>query len=499
MKKMKKSIRDQEDMNNMRENETVEGKKKKRNNGNRQILMVAYIFSTLFLLLLGNLVYFLVFQSETVINNSYNKRQNLLAQSVVRGKILGSNGEVLAETVQDSQGNDARNYPYGRTFTHVVGHFSQGRTGIELMNNYKLLESHNNPITNIMLQMSGKKVIGDDVYTTLNVELQKVAYDALGNRKGAIVAMDPKTGEILAMVSKPDYDPNPSVLDSNWDILSSNSNEESNLVNRATQGLYPPGSTFKIVTTLEYLRENPKVYGKYNYQCAGKVDFNHISIHCYGNTIHGNLDLKTSFAKSCNSSFAYIGKGLNTKEYAETAEGLLFNKKLPCDIPYNKSSFVLNEKSDLEEKLHTAMGQGKTQITPYHSCMIVSAIANNGILMRPYLVNKIESSEGNLVKKTKQKEYAQLMTEKEAGKLTKYMKEVIEEGTATALKGLGYSVAGKTGSAEYDSKKSSHAWFWGFAPADNPEIAVAIIVEGAGTGSQYAVPIARQLFAEYLN
>ena len=209
--------------------------------------------------------------------------------------------------------------------------------------------------------------------------------------------------------------------------------------------------------------------------------------------------MKASFAKSCNSSFANIGKGLNVKKYGKTAEELLFNKELPCDIEYNKSSFVLNEKSDLEERLHTAMGQGKTQITPYHSCMITSAIANGGVLMKPYLIDKIESSEGNLVKKTKQKEYAKLMSEKEAKVLTKYMEAVVEEGTATSLKGLGYSVAGKTGSAEYDSKKSSHAWFWGFAPADDPEIAVAVIVESSGTGSEYAVPIAKQLFTTYLN
>lgn len=483
----------------MREDENIQERKRKSGNGNRQILFTIYLFSALFLLLLGNLVYFLVFQSETVINSSYNKRQNLLAQSVIRGKVLGSKGEVLAETVQNNQKNDTRNYPYGSIFTHVVGHFSQGRTGIELMNNYKLLESHNNPITNLKLQISGEKIVGDNVYTTLDVELQKAAYDALGGHKGAIVAMDPETGKILAMVSKPDYDPNPDSLDANWNSLSANSNGEANLVNRATQGLYPPGSTFKIVTTLEYLREDPKAYKKYDYQCTGKADFDDVSIHCYGNAVHGNLDLKKSFAKSCNASFANIGKELDTKKYAKTAEELLFNQELPCDIAYNQSSFVLNEQSDLEEKLHTAMGQGKTQITPYHSCMIVSAIANNGILMKPYLVDKIVSSEGNWAKQTKQKEYAQLMTKEEAEKLRSYMEAVVEEGTAAALKGLGYSVAGKTGSAEYDSKKSSHAWFWGFAPADHPQIAVAIIVEGAGSGSEYAVPIARQLFTVYLN
>ena len=495
---MRKSVKGQEIWNDMRENDKMQGKKKNPN-GNRQILITTYIFTVLFLLMLGNLVYFLVFQSETVINSSYNKRQTLLAESVIRGKILGNDGEVLAETVQDGKGNDTRNYPYGRIFTHVVGHFSQGRTGIELMNNYKLLESHNNPIQNLMLQISGEKVIGDDVYTTLDVELQETAYDALGNHKGAVVAMNPKTGEILAMVSKPDYDPNPSALDASWNDLVNNGSGESNLVNRATQGLYPPGSTFKIVTTLEYLRENPKSYEKYQYQCDGKADFDNVFIHCYGNTVHGNIDLKTSFAKSCNSSFASIGEELNVKKYAKTTEELLFNQKLPCDIEYNKSSFVLNEKSGLEEKLHTAMGQGKTQITPYHSCLIVSAIANDGILMKPFLVDKIESSEGNLVKKTKQKEYTQLTSKKEARILTKYMEAVVEEGTAASLKGLGYSVAGKTGSAEYDSTKSSHAWFWGFAPADDPEIAIAVIVESSGTGSEYAVPIAKQLFTTYLN
>jgi len=345
--------------------------------------------------------------------------------------------------------------------------------------------------------MRGEKVLADNIVTTLDVKLQKVAYDALGNYKGAVVVMEPDTGKILAMVSKPSYNPNTVI--STWDSLSSETNKSSNLLNRATQGLYAPGSTFKIVTLLEYLRENPKSYNKYSYTCNGHHDFGEgIRINCYGGTHHGAIDLKTSLAKSCNSSFSYIGSLLNVKDFRATADELLFNKSLPASFVYNKSSFVLNENSNKEEIVQTAMGQGKTQITPYHNALLISAIANDGVLMKPYVIDQLVTSEGNVVRTTKQKEYAKLMTKEEAHVLKDYMKEVVNSGTGTALKNSSYQVVGKTGSAEFDSTGASHAWFIGLAPEKNPKIAVSVLVEGAGTGSHYAVPIAKKIFDAYL-
>ena len=217
-------------------------------------------------------------------------------------------------------------------------------------------------------------------------------------------------------------------------------------------------------------------------------------VNCYKNHVHGQLNLQNAFAKSCNSCFAYIGTILNTGEYRKVCDSLYFNKKLPTKMVHNKSSFVLNGDSNKEEIMHTAMGQGKTQITPLHAAMIVSTIANKGVMMEPYVVEKLVSNNGVVVRKTKETSAGTLMTEDETKELTQYMTEVTRTGTAKSLGTLSYPTAGKTGSAEYDATKNSHAWFLGFAPADNPKVAVSVIVEGAGTGSEYAVPIAKKVF-----
>lgn len=445
--------------------------------------------------MIGYYTYFISAKSSDVINNTYNKRQDLLATRVTRGQILGSNNEVLAETVEHSDGTSERVYPYRNIFSHIVGRNSNGKTGIESLENFKLLTSNSNPIKKIVNELAGEKNIGDNIVTTLDVNLQKVAYEALGDRKGAVVVMEPSTGKILAMVSKPDYDPN--TVDANWSSLIDDSENNSALINRATQGLYPPGSIFKILTSLEYIRENPKSYNDYIYECVGKDTFEDTVINCYNNTIHGTEDLMKSFAKSCNSSFSNIGMQLNINSFRNLCEKFLFNSPLPTKLTYNQSSFVLNKDSSTGEIAQTAIGQGKTQISPFHAALIVSAIANGGTLMNPYVVDHIENYTGDMVKKYLPSTYDTLMTSKEAGILTKFMEEVVNSGTATALKNSNYTVAGKTGSAEFDSSKPAHAWFVGFAEKDNSQIAVSIIVEGVGTGSQYAVPIANKLFQAY--
>lgn len=445
----------------------------------------------------GRFIYFMVVQSSDVINNSYNKRQDLLAEKFVRGKILASDGTILAETVTDSSGNETRKYPYNDLFAHVVGSVGRGKTGLELAQNFTLLSSHTNVMNQAVTQMQGDKIVADDIVTTLNVELQKVASDALGNRKGAVVAIEPSTGRILAMVSKPGFDPN--TIAQNWNSLVEDASGNSALLNRATQGLYAPGSTFKIVTLLEYLKEHPSNYNKYTYECKGSAMFGDRRISCYNNHVHGVLDLKESLAHSCNDSFAHIGTLLNLKSYNKTAQKLMFNKSIPLNIPYNKGSFSVSGSDSENEIAQTAMGQGKTQITPLLSAMISSAVANDGKMMTPYLVEGIQTSSGHDVKTTKKKVLSKSMTKEQAAIMTDYMTEVVNSGTGTALKTSKYQVAGKTGSAEYDSTGASHAWFTGFAPANNPTIAVSVIVESSGTGSEYAVPIARRLFETYLN
>ncbi len=340
--------------------------------------------------------------------------------------------------------------------------------------------------------------MGDNVVTTLNPLLQEISFRALGDYKGAVITMEPSTGKVLSVVSKPGFDPN--TIEEDWDTIVKDEYGESVLVNRATQGLYPPGSTFKILTTLAYVREHPGDYEEYYYSCSGQIQEGNSKLKCFSGEVHGTVNLKQSFSESCNTSFANMGLNMDSDKFAKTCSDLLFNKDLPVEkMDSSKSSFVLNDSSSTSEVMESAIGQGQTLVTPLHMLMITSAVANDGVLMKPYVIDHTETCEGNTVKTYRPQSYGNIMTGEEAALLQEYMSEVVESGTGTKLKGMSYTAAGKTGSAEFGKiKGQSHAWFVGYAHREDKEdIAVAVIVEGAGIGSAYAVPIAKEVFDTY--
>ena len=194
-----------------------------------------------------------------------------------------------------------------------------------------------------------------------------------------------------------------------------------------------------------------------------------------------------------------IWRKMPKEMFREMLEGLLFNQSLPLTLSHTKSNIVISADSTTDEMLQTSIGQGKTQITPIHINMITSAIANGGVMMKPYVIDHVENDAGRVIKSFSPESYGQLISAAEAEILSEMMKAVVEGGTAKKLSGLSYTAAGKTGSAEYNNKGDSHAWFTGFAPAEAPEVCVTIIVEGAGSGGDYAVPIARRIFDAYFN
>ena len=391
---------------------------------------------------MGYITYFQVARSRDIIRSPYNARQDSYADRVVRGKILDKDGNVLAQTNVSEDGTETREYPYGNMFAHVVGYSVQGKSGLESVENFELLTSNAFFLEKIKNEFQDKKNMGDSVVTTLNLELQEAAYDALGNYKGAVVVMEPSTGKILAMVSKPDFDPN--TVAENWDFL--NTDQDSVLLNRATQGQYAPGSTFKVVTALEYMRENPD-YENYGYNCTGAIEKDGVTIRCYNGHVHGQVGFQDSLAYSCNTSFSNIGLSLDIKNFRETSKELLFNSKLPSVLPYSKSSFSLEPGAGSADKMMTAMGQGKTQVSPYHMALITSAIANGGTLMKPYLVDSVTNYTGAVIDKNKPEKYKSLMTSEDAAKLKQYMSAVVDYGTASVLSGQSYTAAGKTGTA----------------------------------------------------
>lgn len=443
--------------------------------------------------MMGYIVCFNLFQSKNIINSPYNVRLDSMADRVVRGEILDNAGNVLAKTEVDENGNETRVYPYGNLYAHVVGYDAHGKSGIESAENFNLLTSSTFLPEQILNELQEKKNTGDNVITTLNTQVQKSAYDALGNQKGAVIVMEATTGKILAMVSKPDFDPN--TVKEGWEQLSNA--EESVLLNRATQGLYAPGSVFKIVTTLEYMRENAN-YSSYSYLCESEMEHEGTVIHCAKQREHGTESLMSSFANSCNTSYSNIGLSLNFEKYKKTANDLLFDKKLPSVLPYSKSKFQLEKSSASYEVMMTAIGQGKTQVTPYHMALVTSAIANGGILMKPYLVDEVVSASGKSVDKRMPEKYSVLMNSKEASQLKIFMQEVVEHGTASALKNDVYTVAGKTGTAEYSSdKEKTHSWFVGFTNVENPDIVISVVVENASNSGVSAVSVANKVLDKY--
>lgn len=459
---------------------------------NRQILVVAYFFAFLFVALIVYIGYYVAVPGKEDVTSPYNPRQNLFSDRIIKGSLKTSDGKAIAKSVKGQDGEYTRSYPAGRLFAQVVGYDIYGKSGLESSANYYMYSSHSNIFERIVKDLKDEKNMGDTVYTTLDYDLQQSAYNALGNYKGAVVVMEPDTGKILTMVSKPDYDPNS--LKANWEYL--NQDEDSALLNRATQGLYPPGSTFKIVTALEYMREK-KNWKKFSYTCTGTTKVDHVNIKCAGKTAHGEEDLYDAMANSCNCAFVTLGSDLNFASYRNTAESLLLNQKLPINLEYSKSRFALSKDSDKSEMPQTAIGQGETLMTPLLNCMIVSAVANDGVMMTPYLTDYVESYDGNLVKKFTPTAYKEVMSEEEADALTEMMVGVVEEGTAGALSGLAHTYAGKTGSAEHAENASPHAWFVGFSPVEDPQIAVCVIAEDGGSGSGVAVPIAKQIFTTY--
>ncbi len=488
-KELKELAKEQAREEKAREKE--ESKRERNRNGSYTI--ISYMFVILFVALVGWMVYFNVFQSDEFINSPYNTRQDTFADRYIRGDIKSSDGEILATTQVYEDGSEERYYPYSNMFAHVVGYASYGKSGLEAEANFQLLSSHSFFIEQIVNSFMDRKDQGDTVVSTLNVSLQSAAYQAMDGYRGAVVALEPSTGKILAMVSKPDFDPNE--IEYNWDYLIAD-DANSSLLNRATQGQYPPGSTFKLVTALAYLRRFNSI-SNFSYYCTGSITVDDNTINCYNNAAHGQEDLAEAFAASCNTAFAQIGLDVGARRLKDTGESLLFNSSLPLSMDYQESILSISSSSGDPLLMQTAIGQGDTLVSPIHMAMIVSAIANDGRLMTPYLIDHVENNRGTVVSEEDPVYYKRLMTSAEAATLEDLMIDVVQYGTASALSGQSYTAAGKTGSAEYDEYGDSHSWFVGYSNVDNPDLVVAVIVEEGGTGSQTAVPIAKQIFDTY--
>ena len=460
-------------------------------------MIVSYFFVFLFLGLIAYVAYFQAAESGKYLSgdySQYDQRQQKMAEQVIRGSILASDGTALAQTQVDEEGNEHRVYPYDELFAHTVGYEDYGGSGLEASRGRDLLQSHADPLEQLQQELQDEKKQGDNLVTSLDVELQQAAYEALGDNRGAVVALEASTGRILLDVSKPGFNPN--LLDEEWDYLI-NDEESSPLLNRALQGLYPPGSTFKIVTALAYYREHG-TFEDFSFECQGEYTAGGYTIHCTG-TVHGQEDFADAFANSCNCAFAQIGIELGAEKLQQAAESLGFNMELPENIglPTVDSRFSLGAYDGDPLTMQTAIGQGNTLATPLEMAMTAQAVANGGKIMSPSLVDRVETYQGAVVDRSSPEVLTQAMTEQEAAAIKELMKSVVSYGTASSLSDLPYNIAGKTGTAEYDAEGNAHAWFVGFSDTGDRDIVVAVIVEEGQSGSGAAVPVARAVFESY--
>lgn len=413
----------------------------------------------------------------------------------MRGTILSSDGEVLAVSEQNEDGEEERYYPYGSAFSHVIGYTSVGEAGLESTAGYYLLNSHESLLSRLYKELRDQKVKGDTVTTTLNAKMQQLIYDAMEGYEGACVVMEPSTGRILAMVSKPDFNPN--TLEKNYESLISDKNNSS-LVNRATQGLYSPGSTFKLLTALAYMEQNPDSWQNYSYRCSGSITMDGKTIRCSHGTAHGTVDLKEAIAKSCNGAFVDLGTSLNITEYRNTVEKFLFNENIPSRFPIAKSRFKLEKKDSLWSVMQTVFGQGDTLVTPIQNAMIVSAIANKGMLMEPKLIDNVRSADDTVTESFLENSLNSVMTAEQAAVLGEMMVETVNSGTAKILQSSSYQAAAKTGSAQTNTSKETDAWLVAYAPVEDPQLVVSIVLEEAGAGSVNGGPIVKKIFDAFL-
>ncbi|CAN5329254.1 penicillin-binding transpeptidase domain-containing protein [soil metagenome] len=460
-----------------------------------------YFFVAGFVSLVGVLAYWQVYAQESLANDPSNSLQSQRVQSVPRGLILAGDGETeLARSEERDTGTYERVYPEGPLYAGITGYWSTryGASGIEIGENNNL-SGNGEPETldELLNQVSGGPQAGNDVELTLNPELQRAAYDGLAassTGRGAAVALNPKNGEILALVSYPSYDPNN--IDENFsDLIEDPDNP---LYNRATQGLYPPGSTFKVITAAAALKEGVEPSDTFTddgtYETPGYTVYN------YQAKSYGEVTFEEAISKSINTIFArvayeYVGNQTLAQTaydfgYGDTYEGF------PIPVAPSSLGDIPPEEWVKGNIAQISFGQGPVTSTVFEMAQVSGAIANDGKLMDPRLVREVRSPDGVILDQPTSSVRQNVLDEETANTLSDMMESVVEDKDTTA-RIPGVRVAAKTGTAENPSG-DPHSWFISFAPADDPEIAVAVMVENGNEGYKQALPIARRMMETYL-
>jgi penicillin-binding protein A len=469
--------------------------------------------------------YWSIIQGSSLLARGDNVR-NLEEAERARGSILARAGEPLAQTsIRD--GSPVREYSLPSA-AHVVGIHSirLGNTGLESRYDDLLRGARGGALQQLRHRFLGAPVQGADVVTTIDLPTQRAAADVLGDRPGSIVALDPRSGEVVAMVSTPGFDPNG--IERAWEALRSDARAP--LLNRAIQATYPPGSTFKVITAAAAL-DRGIVDPETEFRCTSAAQIDALSVDCRNHAHLATVNFRQAFAWSCNRTFALTGmflplgapltprlddravatrpwSSIDVRASADALSGYArafgFDRPQQFDLPVMTSRIKGDGEWYASLLAQTGFGQGELSATPLEMALVAATIANDGVVPVPYLAERaiiLGSSEQSL-KPTLASALAPVQQRaiktSAASDMKRFMADSVEYAYATRAKIPGISVGGKTGTAEIGPGQVPHSWFIGFAPVENPQVAVAVIIEHAGSGSDFATPAAQRVMAAAL-
>jgi peptidoglycan glycosyltransferase len=491
----------------------------------RQIRRLALGLLVLFLALFAQINYIQVFAADELADNNANAKRQLIAEYAIdRGSIVASDGRTVLAASRKSAGElkYQRRYPQGPLYATVTGFYSfvYGKTGLEFsFDEYLNGEASELLSQTLVDQILGRPKRGGTVVSTIDPAVQRAAATALGSQPGAVVAIEPSTGYVRALYANPTYDPNElssqdeQAVRAAWKRL--NADPDKPLVSRAVAELFPPGSTFKVVTSAAALENGYAPSSPWPNPHELDLPQTTATIQNFGGyTCPGGsqITLAQALMVSCNVVFGEIGLALGPDGLADQAHAFGFvpdldSNPIPFDIRFQEGFFPdPSYFADREPAVAiSAIGQDQVAANPMQMALVAAAVGNRGVQMRPRLVQEIRDQNGQVVQTFEPEEWGRPLSTQSAAQLTAMMVSVVESGTGQAARIPGVQVAGKTGTAQHAEGENPHAWFVCFAPADNPEIAVAVVVLNGGnlgseaTGGQVAAPIARAVLEAALS
>ena len=477
---------------------------------NAQIAKLYGLIVLMFAVLIGFTSYWSVFEAEALKDKQVNRRPLLEELQVRRGTILASDGSVIARSTREGKGAGrfyTRHYPQGALFGHPIGYsfLDRGQAGFERFHNDELL-GEETEFTSILDQLQGKRQEGDNIVSSLDPEAQRAALEGLGGQPGAVVAIEPKTGKVLALASEPPYDPN-RILDHFQQLATSSKRP---LFDRATQSGYAPGSTMKVVTATAAL-DSGEFTPDSIVDGSSPVEIDGVPLSNSGGESFGSITLTDALTNSVNTVWAQVGEKLGTETMFKYMGRFGFNSDPEIDLPSDElvpsgvydGGRLIGPGTPIDIG-RVAIGQERLFVTPLQMAEVAATVANGGKLMRPQLWERVIDPDGRTIKRLDPTVQSEVMNPETAAQLNEMMQNVVNDGTAAGVFPSSFQVAGKTGTAELGTGREgctlpNQAWFIGFAPADDPQVAVAATIECTSSfGAEVAGPIARSVMEAVL-